>query len=147
MWTDSDSLAQWWGPEGFTAPSIAVDVRPGGRYRIEMQPPAGERFFLAGEFCAIDAPEPRLTYTFHWEDPDPDDQETVVRLTLADLGESTDLTVDQGPFRTEQRAANSTRKVGPRRSTGSRHSSRGSRPRRPIDSPTQIIKQAQDKEN
>jgi len=102
MWTDPDALAQWWGPNGFTAPSIALDVRAGGRYRIEMQPPHGDPFFLTGEFCVIEAPA-RLTYTFRWEDPDPDDQETVVSLALEDLGESTDVTVDQGPFRTEAR--------------------------------------------
>src|SRR5436305_5544900 len=62
MWTDPEALAQWWGPQGFTTPTIALDVRTGGGYRIEMLPPDGERFFLAGEFCDVDAPA-RVRYT------------------------------------------------------------------------------------
>jgi uncharacterized protein YndB with AHSA1/START domain len=102
MCTDSAALAQWWGPNGFTTPSVELDVLPGGRYRIEMQPPDGDRFFLTGEFCAIE-PGKRLTFTFRWEDPDPDDQETVVTVTLADVADSTAVTIEQGPFRTEAR--------------------------------------------
>lgn len=101
---DPESLARWWGPKGFSAPSVELDVRVGGRYRIEMQPPEGDRFFLSGEFREVDPPG-RLAYTFRWEDPDPDDRETVVVLSLRDLGDSTELTVDQGPFATEGRRA------------------------------------------
>jgi hypothetical protein len=46
-----------------------------------------------------------LSYTFRYEDPDPDDRETVVDFSLRDLGESTELSVDQGPFLTESRRA------------------------------------------
>ena len=104
MHTEPRQLARWWGPNGFTVPSLALDLRVGGAYRIEMQPPEGARFFLAGEFLRIDPPA-HLSYTFRWEDPDPDDQETNVTLSLADLGDSTELTLDQGPFLTEARLA------------------------------------------
>jgi uncharacterized protein YndB with AHSA1/START domain len=104
MHVEADLLAQWWGPQGFSAPSIELDLRVGGRYRIKMQPPHGEHFFLSGEFRDVD-PVAQLTYTFRWEDPDPDDRETVVTFSLRDLGESTALTVDQGPFATEGRRA------------------------------------------
>jgi uncharacterized protein YndB with AHSA1/START domain len=69
-----------------------------------MQPPDGEHFFLAGEFREV-APPTKLAYTFRYEDPDPDDRETVVAVSLRDLGESTALMVDQGPFATEGRRA------------------------------------------
>lgn len=100
--TDPDQLAQWWGPRGFTSPGMELDVRVGGSYRIAMQPPDGELFYLAGEFLDVDPPA-RLSYTFRWEDPDPDDRETVVTMSLADLGGSTELTVSQGAFATEPR--------------------------------------------
>jgi len=100
--TEPELLASWWGPRGFTAPSIETDVRVGGSYRIAMQPPDGDLFYLTGEFREVDPPG-QLAYTFRWEDPDPDDQETVVTLTLRGLGESTELTLDQGPFATEGR--------------------------------------------
>jgi uncharacterized protein YndB with AHSA1/START domain len=100
--TEPELLAKWWGPVGFTAPSIEMDLRVGGSYRIAMQPPDGELFYLAGEFREVDPPA-RLAYTFRWEDPDPEDQETVVTLSFGDLGESTRLVLDQGPFATEAR--------------------------------------------
>ncbi len=102
--TEPDELAKWWGPKGFTAPSVEVDLRVGGSYRIAMQPPNGDPFYLSGEFREVDPPT-RLAYTFRWEDPDPDDRETVVTLALGDLGESTELIVDQGVFATEGRRA------------------------------------------
>jgi uncharacterized protein YndB with AHSA1/START domain len=104
MHAEPDRLAQWGGPKGFSAPSIELDVRVGGGYRIEMQPPDGDRFVLSGEFREVD-PGARLVYTFRYEDPDPDDRDTVVAFSLRDLGESTALTVEQGPFATEGRRA------------------------------------------
>jgi uncharacterized protein YndB with AHSA1/START domain len=100
--TDPDELAKWWGPAGFTSPSVELDVRPGGSYRIAMQPPDGELFHPSGEFQEVDPPH-RLSYTFVWEEPDFDDQPTIVTLSFTDLGESTELVLDQGPFATEAR--------------------------------------------
>ena len=50
-----------------------------------MQPPDGEVFHLS-EFWEVD-PAVRLSYTFRLDEPDPDDQESVVTLTLRDLGD------------------------------------------------------------
>ncbi len=69
-----------------------------------MQPPEGDRFYLAGQFRELDPPT-RLAYTFVWEDPDPDDVETVVELSFRDLGEATEVALTQGPFKTEARRA------------------------------------------
>jgi uncharacterized protein YndB with AHSA1/START domain len=99
---DPNELAQWWGPEGFTVPSLEFDPRVGGTYRIEMQPPEGDPFYLTGEFREVDPPA-RLAYTFAWEDPDPDDVETLVELSFRDLGESTEVVLNQSSFKTEAR--------------------------------------------
>ena len=101
---DPEELAKWWGPAGFTSPRIEIDPRVGGSYRIAMQPPDGELFYLRGEFREVDPPN-RLVYTFVWEEPTPDDQETVVTLSFGDLGRDTALVLDQGPFATEERRA------------------------------------------
>lgn len=101
---EPDVLAQWWGPSGFSAPSIELDVRVGGRYRIAMQPPDSSLFYLSGEFLEVDPPA-RLAYTFRWEDPDPDDRETIVTFSLADADDSTRVTVAQAAFATEARLA------------------------------------------
>jgi uncharacterized protein YndB with AHSA1/START domain len=97
-----DELAKWWGPEGFTVTSVEFNPRVGDRYRIEMQPPEGDPFYLTGEFREVDPPA-RLAYTFVWEDPDPDDAETLVELSFRDLGESTQVVLAQRPFKTEPR--------------------------------------------
>ena len=69
-----------------------------------MQPPVGDPFYLTGEFREVDPPA-RLAYTFVWEDPDPDDVETLVVLSFRDLGGSTEAALTQGPFTTEARHA------------------------------------------
>ncbi len=104
VFTAPNELAKWWGPQGFSIPSLEFDARAGESYRIEMQPPDGDPFHLTGEFRVVDPPT-RLAYTFRWEDPDPDDVETMVDLSFRDLGESTEVALAQGPFKTEARLA------------------------------------------
>lgn len=101
---DPVELAKWWGPKGFSSPSIEINLCVGGGYRIAMQPPDSELFYLSGEFLDV-APPTHLAYTFRWEDPTPDDRETIVTLSLRDLSGSTELTIDQGVFATEERRA------------------------------------------
>ena len=100
--SDSSVLAKWWGPEGFTIPSLDFQPRVGENYRIEMQPPEGDHFYLTGEFRTVDAPG-RLAFTFAWEPPDPGDVETLVDLSFRDLGDSTEVAFKQGEFKTEER--------------------------------------------
>jgi uncharacterized protein YndB with AHSA1/START domain len=102
--TEPAELSQWWGPHGFTTPDVDLDLRVGGTYRFGMQPPDGELFHLSGEFQAIEPPA-RLVYTFRWEEPDPDDRETVVTMSLNDRGDSTEVVVVQSGFATEARRA------------------------------------------
>jgi uncharacterized protein YndB with AHSA1/START domain len=104
MNVEPDLFAQWFGPRGFSAPSVDFDVRVGGSYRITMQPPDADAFVLFGEFREID-PGVRLAYTFRYEPPDPDDRDTVVELSFGDLGEATALRVEHGTFATEARRA------------------------------------------
>jgi uncharacterized protein YndB with AHSA1/START domain len=102
--SDPNQLAKWWGPEGFTIASLKFHPRVGDIYRIEMQPPVGDRFYLTGEFREVDPPA-RLAFTFVWEDPDPDDVETLAALSFRDLDESTEIALSQGSFKTEARRA------------------------------------------
>jgi len=102
--TDPEVLGKWWGPRGFTAPSVELDPQVGGGYRIAMQPPDGELFHLSGEFREVE-PLARLAYTFRWDPPHPDDRETVVILSLEDRGEETEVRLTQGEFATEERYA------------------------------------------
>jgi uncharacterized protein YndB with AHSA1/START domain len=101
--TEPPQLARWWGPHGFTTPEILVDLRVGGSLRFTMQPPEGDPFHLSGEFLQIDFPS-RLRFTFRWDEPVPDDRETVVELSLDSRGaRTTVMTLTQGEFATEER--------------------------------------------
>jgi uncharacterized protein YndB with AHSA1/START domain len=102
--TDPEELARWWGPKGFTSPSLDFEPRVGADYRIAMQPPDGGLFHLSGEFQKVEPPA-RLAFTFRWEPPHPDDRETLATLTLEDRGDETEVRFTQGEFATEERLA------------------------------------------
>ena len=98
----ADEVARWWGPRGFSSPEVELAARPGGPYRFTMQPPDGDAFHVTGEFREVDPPR-RLTFTFEYEEPAPDDRETVVALDLTATAEGTEIALSQGPFATEER--------------------------------------------
>jgi uncharacterized protein YndB with AHSA1/START domain len=100
--TEPDQLAKWWGPKGFTCPSIDFEPRVGGSYRLAMEPPDGDGFYLWGEFREV-APPARLAFTFVWDPPDPDDQETLAELSLREEPGGTEISLVQRPFATEAR--------------------------------------------
>jgi len=102
--TEPGELARWWGPHGFSVPNIEFDPLVGGSYRIAMQPPDGEIFYLSGEFQEV-APPARLAYTFRWSPPDPDDREMVVVLSLEEQPDGTEVRLTHSGFATEARRA------------------------------------------
>jgi len=53
---DPAKASRWWGT------SVEMDVRPGGVYRVELNP----GHILRGEFVELDPPR-RLVYSFGWE--------------------------------------------------------------------------------
>lgn len=102
MLTEPAELAAWWGPRGFELPAAELDLSVNGRYRFTMKPPDGDPFHLSGRFLEIDPPS-RLVYTFSWEEPAPDDRETVVKLTLDAPADGTRVSLSHGLFTTEER--------------------------------------------
>jgi uncharacterized protein YndB with AHSA1/START domain len=99
---DPAEFAEWFGPTGYSVASVEFTPRVGERYRIEMQPPDGERFHVTGEVCEAALPN-RLAFTFRYEEPHADDVETQVSVTFRDLGETTEVDLTQGPFKTAAR--------------------------------------------
>jgi uncharacterized protein YndB with AHSA1/START domain len=78
--TDPAALTAWFWPERL-APTAAVDLRVGGRYRIDG--PAGG-MAVAGEYVAVEPPR-RLVFTWRW-DGEPDETLVTVELTPGDAG-------------------------------------------------------------
>ena len=101
--SDADQVRRWFGPTGYTAIHVDLDLRVGGAYRITMRPPEGVDFHILGTFTDVVRPE-RLVFTFVYEEPAPDDVETVVTMRLSEqAADVTDLTVEQSGFATEER--------------------------------------------
>ena len=85
-WTEPEQLAQWWGPRGTSTPveSIAMDVRPGGTFRVTSVSDEGSEMTVAGVYREVVEPE-RLVF----EEPAEDawHEGAVSVLTFTDLGD------------------------------------------------------------
>lgn len=55
--TDAGTLAEWWGPEGFTNAFHVFDPRPGGDWRFTMRGPDGAEYAMEKVFEEVVAPE------------------------------------------------------------------------------------------
>lgn len=66
-WTSAEHIPHWMKPEpGMTVPSVKMDLRVGGKYRIQMRDDKGEYFTAVGEFQEVTPPE-KLVYTWDFE--------------------------------------------------------------------------------
>ena len=96
-WTQADALKKWWGPEGFTAPSVEMDLSVGGKFRVEMRTAEGESFYLNGAFVEIRPPE-RLVFTFRWERGEWNYPETLVSVDFIANGDETEIALTHEGF-------------------------------------------------
>ncbi len=86
--TDPEIFKKWWGPKGVNCQVAKCDVRPGGRYHLEMTTPEGNTHVLDGEYREVVAPE-RLVYTWTWGHGDFGGIESLVTLEFIDSGNNT----------------------------------------------------------
>jgi len=97
-WTKPDVLKEWFGPPGFTIPSIAMNLVVGGAYTITMRAPDGEDYVVRGEFKAIRPPE-HLSYTWLWDEMPPDPQvNTLVSIDFIERGSQTEIVLTHEGF-------------------------------------------------
>lgn len=96
-WTEPDQLKQWSSPEGgYTVEDVQVDLTVGGRYRIGMVTPDGNRIAAYGVYRKIERPK-RLVYTWDWDGEAPLG-ETLVTVEFNDLGGSTEVVINHERF-------------------------------------------------
>ena len=93
-WTEPGQLERWWGPGRFRTTRADVDLRPGGRYELLLEPGAMR---LVGEFREVVAPE-RLVYTWRWVAGVPDTRESLVTVEFRDLGPRTEVVLLHDSF-------------------------------------------------
>src|SRR5439155_22631885 len=72
-WTEPERLKRWWGPGFFETVSAEVDLRPGGRYELLLEPGSMR---LGGEFREVTPPQ-RLVYTWRRMEGVPDKRESL----------------------------------------------------------------------
>lgn len=63
--TEPEHVARWWGLDGHVNKITALDVRPGGKWRIELHAPNGVHIFV-GVYREVVKPE-RFVWTFGME--------------------------------------------------------------------------------
>ena len=70
-WTTPELVMKWWGPEGFSAPSIKIDFRVGGKYIYAMHGPVGSEWdrdmYSSGVFKEI-VPMKKIVTTDYFSD-------------------------------------------------------------------------------
>ena len=52
-WTQSEHIAQWWGPKGMKTQIIAHEFKVGGEWKYEMAMPDGSKFTCDGVYSEI----------------------------------------------------------------------------------------------
>ena len=88
--TDPAALAAWFWPQRFS-PTAEVDLRVGGRYRID-GPAVG--MAVSGEYVAVEPPR-RLVFTWLW---DGETEETLVTVDLTATETGTELSLRHERF-------------------------------------------------
>lgn len=64
--TEREHVARWWGTDGQKNVITALDVRPGGKWRIESHDKSGTVYIFIGEYREVDEPK-RFVWTFGME--------------------------------------------------------------------------------
>jgi uncharacterized protein YndB with AHSA1/START domain len=118
-WTSPEHIQQWMRPEpGMKVPLASMDLRVGGKFRIQMQKPDGEFFTAVGMFKEVKAPE-RLVYTWDWEKDgsgaefgEVEGKPTLITVEFLKQGERTELVLTHRRFATVESRDNHARGWG-----------------------------------
>ena len=96
-WTRPEALIRWFGPDsGYSTRVHELDVRPGGRYRIEIQGQGRDPSVCHGTYREVSRPG-RLVFTWQWESR-PDMPLTVVTVTIEPDGTGSRLVLTHEHF-------------------------------------------------
>ena len=96
-WTQKEQFSQWFAPsKEFKTIIHHMDVRPGGRYRVELQDPAGKAHIVEGTYREI-IPSQRIVFSWAWE-TEPQHGEMEITLEFWPAPEGTELSLTQRNF-------------------------------------------------
>ena len=90
-WTQPEHMVQWWGiRDDVASRSAEVDVRVGGRFRIEFEIGDGKHDSVSGVYREV-VPDRRLMFSWTWGATP--ERESQVTIDLRPDGDSTILTL------------------------------------------------------
>jgi len=98
--TEAEQFAQWFGHPPFKTPpsTVSMDVRPGGEWEAtQVNQDTGAELPFAGSYREVAEPE-RLVMTFENVEDRDDPKVEVVTVTFEDLGEKTEVTLNQAGY-------------------------------------------------
>jgi uncharacterized protein YndB with AHSA1/START domain len=102
-WTEAEKVTQWLCrvSKEHSTKLLELDVRVGGRYRLEVTTPEGSHMLLSGRYLEVKPPD-KLVLTWEWEG-DPDFGATVLTLDFLARGNSTELVLTHERFPNKER--------------------------------------------
>jgi uncharacterized protein YndB with AHSA1/START domain len=85
-WTDPEKIVRWFGPNQTVAGSVRaeMDVRVGGRYKVNFQTDDGEHHQVGGVYREVVA-DSRLVFTWAWHSTP--ERESLVTVTMTSDGD------------------------------------------------------------
>ncbi|MCU1514279.1 MAG: hypothetical protein JWO10_1369 [Microbacteriaceae bacterium] len=105
FWTQPALIAQWFGPDGFSTPveTIDIDLRVGGRWHLVMVEDATQATYPIDGTITKLIDEEYIEIAADAESDSGPINDIGLRMTFHDHGETTRVTLHQGPFTEEQR--------------------------------------------
>lgn len=109
-WTEPGQVKAWLElGENVAIESVKMDLRVGGKFRIQTRMEDGEFFTAAGTYLEVKPPE-RLVYTWDWEKDgggtefgELEGAETVLRVEFRENGKRTQLVLTHEKFASVER--------------------------------------------
>jgi uncharacterized protein YndB with AHSA1/START domain len=98
--TEAEQFAQWFGHPPFKTPpsTVSMDVRPGGEWEAtQVNQDTGHELPFAGTYREVEEPE-RLVMVFENVEDRSDPKVEVVTVTFEDLGDKTEVTLNQAGY-------------------------------------------------
>ena len=106
-WTEVEHMKNWFAPEGMDVPSVEVDLRVGGQFRLTMRNAEGREFIGVGEYREVDPPR-RVVYTWDWEQGEYVVGETLITVDFNAVDGGTEVVMRHELLPTEKAAADHT---------------------------------------
>ena len=89
-WLNSETLPQWWGPDGFSCRTNRIDLRAGGEWVFDMIAPDGTVFPNHHRYTRIEQ-QKRIDYMLLWGENGPKHADAWIEFT--EMGGATEVTL------------------------------------------------------